>query len=974
MTWEIFSYGSGDFLRMIFTAIASIFGNGDYWDAVKVVTLASFVGIMVKVAFSRDGAHNFRYVMTLILFINVVMIPKTKVVITDTIVPANSAVVANVPLGIAMTAGAFSQISMWATKATETVFSLPAELRSTRTGFLFHSEMMKAVGKVKITDPRTMENYRKFFASCVIVDGIGHQRFSWEDMLNAPNLDRFLKTSVSTGVAGFFYTAADGSQSFQFCRAGYGLISTDITNNIPQAIKQISIPWAAQYNGIDNAANMVNSNLGKTVDALTKSGANKETITRQFMLTNELDAALSAMAADVNDQTMENYIIARANLERTKTFSAVGKVAAEKLPLLRVIFEGVIYAVFPLILLVALANPLAVTTGYVKALLWISLWMPMFAILHFARAYFDAQNLENVSALYGGLSPNAISEVNSYLSEASGISGYMMGALPIITWLLISASGAMMASFASRAIEGFERSVDKGTDETLRGSGQANGKDWKATQQAEQTNGALASADSGAGLSAFSGGTALAGATGGAVLSSTMGSGTSVTQSPTGNVAMQQPISSTYVSQSAAQTLLQSSQASLTESKALEQGTAQSLSEATSATLTTANAAIHKAMSSTTMTDADKHAVQESVNNANTTLTQSANEWAKSNNFSVSGSGSASASVNAKVIGGGGTISASHTDGESIMNRYLQTEQGQTTLANAVSNVNETMRSVSKGVSDESSNSITSALQHQKTASEAHTAAVKDVESAQKTVSLAEQNARSVTVDKTDQLLNYAVSQAGYNPESYDNMLRGVRDGDKGSLAEYKALVVATGNRGEHEKGVSATYNEGSAAIQKLADATLGTAEIKNEAAVQAQYQSNSGQVASQSNVSEGAVRSAIHDPTGGGVGGGGGLGAGAGGSSNAGLSSEVNPDGRSVPKELAAKTGEAVGETARLTGEAARAVHEFDKLNPVEKAGVALVTGVVATNHLVQKFKEGFNGDDKPEKPDPMDGNRPKK
>ncbi|MDR8407077.1 hypothetical protein FPK39_24455, partial [Acinetobacter baumannii] len=75
--------------------------------------------------------------------------------------------------------------------------------------------------------------------------------------------------------------------------------------------------------------------------------------------------------------------------------------------------------------------------------------------LHFGQTYFAANHLQSLASLNNGLSPNAISGLNHYLSEASDTAGYLMVSLPIIAWLFVSASGAMLASLTTRFAQGY---------------------------------------------------------------------------------------------------------------------------------------------------------------------------------------------------------------------------------------------------------------------------------------------------------------------------------------------------------------------------------------------------------------------------------------------------------------------------------------------------------------------------------------
>ena len=96
--WEIVTYGGGDFLRLIFSGIAMIFGNADYKAALQCAALIGFIGILIYAAFQK-GALDIKWLIGLIMIVMLLIVPKVNLVITDRVVPANSAVVANVPLG-----------------------------------------------------------------------------------------------------------------------------------------------------------------------------------------------------------------------------------------------------------------------------------------------------------------------------------------------------------------------------------------------------------------------------------------------------------------------------------------------------------------------------------------------------------------------------------------------------------------------------------------------------------------------------------------------------------------------------------------------------------------------------------------------------------------------------------------------------------------------------------------------------------
>ena len=119
----------------------------------------------------------------------------------------------NVPLGLAATAGLFSYTGDWFSRAFETVFTVPGAMRYTENGLLFGHKVLEASRTMVISDERIYLNFTEFFSSCVVVDGVGHGRFSWEDVLEANDLIAFFGAHVAAHAARFKYTTTAGVET-----------------------------------------------------------------------------------------------------------------------------------------------------------------------------------------------------------------------------------------------------------------------------------------------------------------------------------------------------------------------------------------------------------------------------------------------------------------------------------------------------------------------------------------------------------------------------------------------------------------------------------------------------------------------------------------------------------------------------------------------------------------------------------------
>lgn len=481
MTWEIISYGSGDFLRLVFNGVAMIFGNGDYIQGMQVSALIAFVGLFIRAAFDREVMASFRWFVVLLVFIMAVLAPKVDVMITDRINPANSAVVSNVPLGLAGTASTFSIVGDYLTKAFETVFSLPDQLNYSSNGFLFANSLIDSAKRFQIKDGRLNENFSEFMATCVVVDGIGNGRFTWNELKSADNLSVFFSERVARNAAYFRYFNADGTSSVLPCRLGWtSTLLPEIEATYTDILaKGMPSDFIQRFGGMESATNKLTASMGQALDFTTGAGGNPQAFVMQKAISNSMASGVHKLSQQVGADGFAEYIHSGAELQRMNAYQVYGRLAGEKLPLLRTIFEAVIYAIFPFVALIAVINPAKVSIAYVKALAWINIWPMLFAILHFVMTYYTSGVLPQYTTAYGGLSLAASSQMDKFNADIIGTTGYLAMSIPMLAWMLISNSGAMMAGIAGRVMQGYDKSVDLGAQEVTQGAGQRLGTSWE---------------------------------------------------------------------------------------------------------------------------------------------------------------------------------------------------------------------------------------------------------------------------------------------------------------------------------------------------------------------------------------------------------------------------------------------------------------------------------------------------------------
>jgi len=492
--WELFTYGGGDFLRMILTGVAQIFGNADYMVALKSAALIGFIGVLIYAAFQK-GPLDVKWIAGIIMIVMVMIVPKVNVTITDRVVIADSSVVSNIPLGLGLTATAFSKLSDWMTRSFETVFSLPNQVQYSGNGLLFASHLVEASTRFEITTPRVAANFSEFWKSCVYYDLL-LELYEWDDVVESNDLMTFLGGNTSQ-VRSFTYKPSSGDRSIVICRTGLNnQLTTDLNTEITNSTNIQGVRLVSNAATQTAAVSRFASSMPVAYQYITGMAMTNARILAQNVLANSFKRGLSNFASEVDaTAAAQDFAMARAEQERRNTFAVMGKLAKRMLPILHTIFEAFIYAIFPIVMLMAML-PVAgkVLMGYVKTLFWINMWPPLYAVLHFAMTYFGQKSAKAAVVQAGsgfptGLSVMTHTGLGQVLADYAAIAGYLSLSIPMIAYMLVSQSGAMMAGLAGRMMQSYDAPVSRASDEATTGNQQLGNVKYE-TETAFQANAA----------------------------------------------------------------------------------------------------------------------------------------------------------------------------------------------------------------------------------------------------------------------------------------------------------------------------------------------------------------------------------------------------------------------------------------------------------------------------------------------------
>ena len=166
--YELFTLGGGTYLVDLLNAVAAITGGGAYITLAQLAGVAGLAWVLFRTAFGGSWKDNAKWMLLFVAVWGAMIVPKATVRVVDRLDPTLApAVVANVPIGLALFASLTSQVGDGLTRLTEQAFTLPNDLQYRRHGLIFGARLAAKTTRLEITDAVFARNVRNYARQCV---------------------------------------------------------------------------------------------------------------------------------------------------------------------------------------------------------------------------------------------------------------------------------------------------------------------------------------------------------------------------------------------------------------------------------------------------------------------------------------------------------------------------------------------------------------------------------------------------------------------------------------------------------------------------------------------------------------------------------------------------------------------------------------------------------------------------------------
>jgi conjugal transfer mating pair stabilization protein TraG len=439
---EVITHGGGEALWHAFNAIALLFKKSGVMGSLVYLSMNfSIIVATTQMIISQDSIRAFKWAFAVVFIMNALMLPKVNVMIIDR-AALYERKVDNVPFILGFSAAFSSGLGDFLAKKFDEVFAPPG-LEYSKTGIAMSSKLVTNLSQMTFPHPDSAANLRAFLQQCMVPD-IARGKYTLQEIKQTNDLWGFLE-KTSSPIRSMPYYAG-------MLNPGVKKVPTVLTCR--EVAREEAKNWKTylDYSGYTygrlffpdhkDAPQLLLAHLPVSYEYLTGMSQDASAILRQNIMRNLIrDGMIELNAVNGTTDLIKSYAVARAQEQQKTAYALHGETASLSLSTLKVLFEVLVYSLFPIAATIALfPGGLSVLKEYLMMMFSIQAWAPMYAILNMIlnvtakSKSIAAVTIAGVHSSETVLSFSTIPRLTEANEWISAVAGYGMGLIPFLAY------------------------------------------------------------------------------------------------------------------------------------------------------------------------------------------------------------------------------------------------------------------------------------------------------------------------------------------------------------------------------------------------------------------------------------------------------------------------------------------------------------------------------------------------------------
>lgn len=452
---EVIVYGGGNYYRDIFQSVALLAGTGGISSLIRLALVLGLILCIVKAVFDFNIGKILKWFLMAYITYGILFVPKVQVHVTDLFDPGlTGADVANVPLGVGMTASLTSRVGHRVIELTETAFGDPEAAQYSNTGMIYGAKVFERLRTARIADPRFEQNMHSFVRGCVYYDILeGH--YSAGELARQNDIWNYVTVTRGTNPGrSVEYVNSANVRSIVTCPAAASALNAEWDATLTSSIKLFERrlrPDIAE----SQLQGAFQNELGSLHPYMLGAARDSKSAFQQVLMANAVRRGVTGFSAEAGGEAMAVMAETHAEVQTRNTQMLLGGVAEKAIVMLKIVVDLLFIGMFPILFPAFLLPGIGprMVQGYLTGFLYLQLWGPMYVIIH--KISMGTAAAKSAAAAYipdtaPGLKIANLEALGTVNADIAAVAGVMTMMIPVLAGMLTK--GAMAVGSQGEAL------------------------------------------------------------------------------------------------------------------------------------------------------------------------------------------------------------------------------------------------------------------------------------------------------------------------------------------------------------------------------------------------------------------------------------------------------------------------------------------------------------------------------------------
>lgn len=460
MILTMHTIGSADLNYQILNSVVMTLNDKGFTQLKQLTMMVSGFMALIYAVLNRNIFSYMRWLVKVLMIVYLCLIPKVTLLIVDSEVKQQVYRIDNIPVSLAAIASGVTTLGFGLTQILQQYFSMPGDPMYTKTGMLFPSQLIIETSRLTIRDPIFKKNITAYMKTCVFYDLL-LEKYTNDELLKSHDVWQFLLEHASQS------RVVEYNNDIMTCRQSIHKLDADWKNVIDQSTRTLQRTFFPAKK-LQNQ--YMNTLISSSYQYLTNTAMDATSILQNQLLVNELDSSLTSFVQyDLGLNARVNLSYTQSNENMKILYNTYSRMALKWLPMIRNSIESIMLASWMFVILFSFFSAgSAVMKSYLQSLVWLQLWSPLYAILHYIGSFYA--NLQAGALAERGIRFSQQVQFAQLNEDMISVVGYLTLSIPFIAAGLMNGFMQTFVSASQHFMSGIQSSVGSSSESVSSGN------------------------------------------------------------------------------------------------------------------------------------------------------------------------------------------------------------------------------------------------------------------------------------------------------------------------------------------------------------------------------------------------------------------------------------------------------------------------------------------------------------------------